>query len=46
MISVCKKCNQEFEWEEESALCKYNYGTKYIVQCPHCGRLTKVIVHN
>ena len=46
MTSVCEKCKQEFEWEEEDALCKYKYGTKYLVPCPRCGKLTKVFVNN
>ena len=46
MISVCEKCKQEFTWEEKDALCKYKYGTKYIVHCPHCDKLTKVFIND
>lgn len=42
MKATCEKCHQSFNWSEEDALVKYKYGTKYIVHCPHCDRLTTV----
>lgn len=42
MKASCEKCYQSFKWIEEDALVKYKYGTKYIVHCPHCNRLTTV----
>ena len=40
--ATCEKCNKWFMFEEKDALVKYKYGTKYIVHCPYCDKLTKV----
>lgn len=45
MESVCKKCQQSFKWEEKDALVKLQYGTKFIVPCPHCGKQNTVYVN-
>lgn len=45
MISKCEKCKENFEWTEDDALVKYGYGDKYIVHCPYCDKLTKVVNH-
>lgn len=45
MTGMCKKCKQEFNWEEEDALIKLQYGTKFIVPCPHCDKLNIVYVN-
>lgn len=38
----CEYCHKIFNITEKDALVKYKYGTKYIVHCPHCDKLTKV----
>ena len=43
-MSICEKCKQSFSWNEKDALIKYKYGTKFIVHCPHCDKLTKVYI--
>ena len=40
----CEKCDFFFVWREEDALIKYKYGTKYIIHCPRCNKLTKVTI--
>ena len=42
MEAICEKCNIKFKWHEKDALVKYKYGSKYILHCPYCGKLTKV----
>lgn len=42
MIANCEKCKLPFHWEEDDALIKYKYGTKFITHCPHCDKLTVV----
>ena len=41
-MSNCEKCKEPFRWYEKDALIKYKYGSKFIVHCPHCNKLTKV----
>lgn len=45
MKATCEKCNEEFEWFEKDALVKYKYGSKYILHCPCCDKLTKVEIN-
>lgn len=37
----CKACNIEFSWTEKEALVKDNYGARYTIACPHCGKIMK-----
>ena len=41
-IATCEYCHKMFNTTENDALVKYQYGTKYIVHCPHCDKLTKI----
>ena len=41
-ITTCEYCKKMFNVMEKDALVKYKYGTKYIVHCPYCDKLTKV----
>lgn len=45
MKAICEKCNTEFEWHEKDAIVKYKYGSKYILHCPCCDKLTKVNIN-
>ena len=46
ITSICEKCKKSFEWSEDDALIKYSYGTKYVVHCPRCDKLTIVNKEN
>jgi hypothetical protein len=40
--STCEKCKQVFTWTDEDPLCKYQFGARVILHCPHCDKLTWV----
>ena len=42
MSATCEYCGKWFEWEEIDAISKYKYGSRFIVHCPYCNKLTKV----
>lgn len=42
--ALCEKCSNWFIFDTKDALVKYQYGSKYIVHCPHCNKLTKVSI--
>lgn len=42
MNATCEYCYKWFEWKENNAICKYKYGSRFIVHCPYCDKLTKV----
>ena len=43
--AVCKKCNKCFVFREKDALIKYKYGTKYLINCPNCNKLTEIDIN-
>jgi len=42
--ATCNRCNRKFYVSEKDALAQYDYGTKFLIACPHCGKLMKVKV--
>ena len=43
-ISKCEVCDEAIAWTKDEPLVKQKYGTEFILQCPHCGKLTKVFI--
>ena len=43
-ISICKRCQEPFEWHVSDALVTYAPKRAYYVPCPHCSHGMRIFI--